>query len=167
VGDVVAPGTTLVEIEGEGGFEVVAALEAARAASLRPGSEVKAAVDGVGPVTARVRAVAPAGDPTTHRFEVRADLAAAPGLRSGLFGRLLVPAPEAEPRLVVPAAAVFQRGGLTGVFVVAEGRAWLRWIAAGARVGATLEVRAGLEAGERVALDPAGLVDGAPVAEGR
>jgi len=69
----------------------------------------------------------------------------------------------ADPRITVPAAALFERGGLTGLFVVSEGKASLRWVAAGARDGDTVEIRAGVEPGERVVLDPTGLVDGAPV----
>ena len=65
----------------------------------------------------------------------------------------------------VPGIALFERGGLTGLFVVSDGKARLRWVAAGVRDGDTVEIRAGVEAGERVALDPTGLVDGAPVKE--
>jgi hypothetical protein len=72
----------------------------------------------------------------------------------------------AEPRLMIPAASVVRRGGLAGVFVVAEGKARLRWIALGAADGAAVEVRAGLVAGERVARDPQGLADGMAVREG-
>lgn len=164
LGDVASPGMPLIEIEGEGGLELRATVESALAATLRPGTKLQAQVDGqAAPIAATVTAVAPAGDPTTHRFAVEADLPAAPGLRAGLFARLLVPGVVADPRLTVPAAAVFERGGLTGVFVATDGRARLRWIAAGAREGDTLEVRAGLEAGERVVLNPADLADGAPV----
>ena len=166
LGDVVNPGTPLVEIEGEGGLELRATVESAVAATLRSGSRVKALVDGQpGPLAANVTAIAPSGDPTTHRFEVKADLPAAPGLRAGLFARLLVPGVAADSRLTVPAAALFERGGLSGLFVVSEGRARLRWVAAGSREGDWVEVRAGVEPGERVALDPAGLADGAPVRE--
>jgi RND family efflux transporter MFP subunit len=166
LGDVVNPGMPLIEIEGEGGLELRATVESGIAASLRPGAKVRALVDGQpGPLTATISAVAPAGDPTTHRFEVKADLPAATGLRAGLFARLLVPGVAADPRLTVPAEALFERGGLTGVYVVSDGRARLRWVAAGARDGRAAEIRAGLEAGERVVLDPAGLADGAPVTE--
>jgi RND family efflux transporter MFP subunit len=168
LGDVVNPGMPLIEIEGEGGLELRATVESEIAATLRPGSKIKALVDGqAGPLGATVTAVAPAGDPTTHRFEVKADLPAQSGLRAGLFARLLVPGAAAEPRITVPADALFERGGLTGVFVVSDGRAHLRWVAPGAREGATAEVRAGLQAGERVVLGPAGLDDGAPVMEQR
>lgn len=166
VGDVVSPGATLIEIEGDGGLEIEATLEAELAGSLNPGDRVKARVDGQAqPLEAIVRSVSPAGDPTTHRFEVRADLPRAGGLRSGLFARLALASPTAGARLTVPAAAVFERGGLSGVFVVHDGKARLRWIATGATAEGRTEVRAGLEAGERVALDPAGLEDGTPVTE--
>ena len=68
---------------------------------------------------------------------MKADLPGASGLRAGLFARLLVPGVAADPRLTVPAAALFERGGLTGLFVVSDGRARLRWVAAGARDGDT------------------------------
>ncbi len=166
LGDVVNPGMPLIEIEGEGGLELRATLEPEITATLRPGSKLKALVDGQpGPLPATVTAVAPAGDPTTHRFEVKADLPAAAGLRAGLFARLLVPGVAADPRLTVPADALFERGGLTGAFVVSDGRARLRWVAAGARDGSAVEIRAGLEAGERVVLAPSGLADGTPVKE--
>lgn len=166
LGDVAAPGTPLIEIEGQAGLEVVATVESEVAASLRPGKRLEALVDGqTGPLTVTVTVVARSGDPTTHRFEVKADLPAADGLRAGLFARLLVEAPQPTPRITVPAAAVFERGGLTGLFVVSEGRAHLRWVAPGARSGDIVEIRAGVEVGERVVLDPAGLSDGTPVKE--
>ena len=96
---------------------------------------------------------------------MRADLPPASGLRSGLFARLLVPSADGNPRILVPQSALFQRGGLHGVFVVAEGTARLRWVAVGAPAGASTEVRAGVSAGEHVALEPAGLVDGEPVVD--
>jgi len=168
LGDVVNPGLPLIEIEGDGGLEVRATVESEIAVTLRAGSKVKALVDGQpAPLNATVIAVAPSGDPTTSRFEVKADLPAASGLRAGLFARLLIPGVAADPRITVPGAALFERGGLTGLFVVSEGKARLRWVAAGARDGDTVEIRAGVEPGERVVLDPTGLVDGALVKEQR
>jgi RND family efflux transporter MFP subunit len=170
VGDVVAPGTPLLEIEGADGLEVQATLEGAETAALRPGMTVEAVVDGIAaPVQATVRSVSAAGDPRTHRFELRAALPANHRARSGLFARLALPlaAEPGQTRLVVPTDAVFLRGGLAGVYVVSEGRARLRWVAVGDAVSGRTEVRAGLKAGERVVTDPVGLEDGAPVIEGK
>jgi RND family efflux transporter MFP subunit len=166
LGDVVNPGMPLIEIEGQGGLELRATVESDVAAKLRPGSKLRALVDGQPtPLDVSVTAVAPAGDATTHRVEVKADLPRATGLRAGLFARLLVPGVVVDPRIQVPAAAVVERGGLTGLFVVSDGRARLRWVAPGARDGDRVEIRAGVEPGERVVLDPDGLVDGAAVKE--
>jgi RND family efflux transporter MFP subunit len=168
LGDVVNPGMPLIEIEGEDGLELLATVESWTAATLRPGTRVRALVDGQpGPLSATVTAIAPSGDPTTHRFELKADLPPAPGLSAGLFARLLVPGIAMESRLTVPATALFDRGGLTGLFAVRDGAARLRWVAAGAREGGAVEIRAGLEPGERIVLDPAGLADGASVNERR
>ena len=166
VGDVVPPGATIVEIEGRGGLEAHATVDGDLVSELRPGLTLDAIVDGqAGPLRATVRAVSASGDPATHRFEIRADLPATPTLRSGLFARLLVPSRTGSARLLVPTSAVFQRGGLSGIFVVKAGTARLRWIAAGPAAGTSTEIRAGVEAGERVANEPAGLVDGQSVAE--
>jgi multidrug efflux pump subunit AcrA (membrane-fusion protein) len=133
---------------------------------MRPGLAVKAFVDGQAePLVGTLRSVSPGGDPTTHRFEVRVDLPRATGLRSGLFARLALPGLAKSDRITVPAKALFDRGGLVGVFVVTEGIAHLRWVAVGAREGDWVEVRAGLDVGERIVLEPVGLVDGASVSE--
>lgn len=168
VGDIVSPGAALVEIEGDSGLELRATVDPLLVSQLRPGLAVEADVDGQAePIRAAIRSVSPSADPVTHRFEVKADLPSVPGLRSGLFARLRVPSAPGSPRLLVPSSAVFPRGGLSGVFVVEEGRARLRWIAAGASDQGRTEVRAGLIAGERVAADPDGLADGMAVAEAR
>lgn len=168
VGDVISPGQPLVEIEGLRGLELRATVSADESRALRPGSEIETRIDGIAePLRARVAALSPAGDPATHRFELRADLPAAAGLRSGLFARLTLPSPSAggEDILTLPASAVFQRGGLTGVFVADGKTARLRWIAPGNRTGDRIEARAGMEPGERVVIDPGDLADGDPLAE--
>lgn len=165
VGDVVSPGQPLVAVEGRGGLELRASVTAGESRNLKPGSEIEARVDGIPePLRARVTALSPAGDPATHRFELKADLPANPGLRSGLFARLALPGGSGEEgTLTVPAAAVFPRGGLTGVFVADGGTARLRWIALGAPAGDRVEVRSGLDAGESVVIAPGSLADGDPI----
>jgi RND family efflux transporter MFP subunit len=167
VGDVVMPGAAILEIEGAGGLEVVATIDAADVSRVRPGTRLDVDVDGqAAPLAAVVRAVSDAGDPATHRVQVRADLPMVDGLRSGLFARVRLPdrgVSADASRLTVPTSALVRRGGLSGVYVVRDGRARLRWIAPGQGSGGAIEVRAGLERGERVVRDPAGLTDGIAV----
>jgi len=168
VGDIVNPGQPLLEIEGSGGLEVVASIESVLHDRLRVGQKIQVRLDGIEtPFLATIHDLAASADPSTHRFTLRADIAAAPGVRAGLFARILVSSPGGEARVLVPAGAILRRGGLTGVYVIREGHAWLRWIAPGDVFGDSIEVRAGLDAKERVALEPSRLSDGAPVSEGR
>jgi len=167
-GDTVNPGQPLLEIEGPGGLEVTASIEASVYERLKVGQKIDVRVDGVAtPFTALIHTLAPSADPTTHRFTLRADIRGADGVRAGLFARIAVPFPGTERRILVPSGAVIRRGGLTGVYVIREGRAWLRWIAPGDTFGDAIEARAGLEAKERVALEPSSLHDGAAVTEAR
>lgn len=169
VGDAVSPGQPLLELEGDGGgLELHATVDAGQVGALAVGTELQALVDGrPESLSARVTALSAAADPGTHRFELRAEVPPAAGVRSGLFARLRLPAADGERRLTVPASALVRRGGLTGVFVVDGGAVRLRWIAPGRDTGDTTEVRAGLSAGERVVLGPEGLADGAAVVEAR
>jgi RND family efflux transporter MFP subunit len=168
VGDVINPGQAIVELESPSSFEVRATVEADAAPQLARGRTVRVDVDSFAePLAARIRALSPAGDAVHHRFEMRADLPPAAGMRSGLFARLRLPddGAEKETHLSVPASAVVRRGGLSGVFVVKDGKAWLRWVALGVPEADRVEIRAGLEEGERVALAPERLEDGVPVVE--
>ncbi len=168
VGDIVNPGQPLIEIEGAGGLEVVASIEGSVHQRLRIGQKIEVRLDGVvTPFGAAIHDLASSADPSTHRFTLRADIASAPEVRAGLFARILVPSPDGETRVLVPSGAILRRGGLTGVYVIRDGHAWLRWIAPGDAFGDSIEVRAGLDAKERVALEPSRLHDGAPVSEER
>ncbi len=168
VGDVVNPGRTLIALEADRGFDVRGNLDSAQVSRLRVGEEVEVLVDGQPqPLSATVRSISPAGDPTTHRFEVQADLPGALGVRSGLFARLVLQDPSGTARITVPEGAVFERGGLQGLFVVEGGVARLRWVATGATKDGQTEIRAGVGAGERVVVEPDGLEDGAAVLEQR
>ncbi|NTV60246.1 MAG: hypothetical protein HGA77_02965 [Chlorobiaceae bacterium] len=73
--------------------------------------------------------------------------------------------PAGTTEFVIPEAAVFRRGALTGVYVVGgDGRAVVRWINPGRSANGELVVLGGLDAGEQVAGSASvGLVDGAPV----
>jgi RND family efflux transporter MFP subunit len=67
----------------------------------------------------------------------------------------------ATPR--IPSSSLVRRGELTGVYVLREGRAELRWLRIGRQAGGEVEVLAGLWEGEEIAASPAGLTDGRPV----
>jgi multidrug efflux pump subunit AcrA (membrane-fusion protein) len=70
---------------------------------------------------------------------------------------------DAAPPVSVPRGSLIRRGALTGVYVIRDGRASLRWIKLGRASGENVEVLAGLWPGEDIALDPGPLADGRPV----
>lgn len=76
------------------------------------------------------------------------------------------PVDAVQPGLSVPATALVRRGGLTGVYVVEDGVARLRWLRVGREGGGAVEVLAGLAPTDSVISDPAGLEDGRAVRVG-
>lgn len=94
-------------------------------------------------------------------------------LEAGAFARVRIvgrplaraggdPAPRSDI-LSVPTQSLLRRGALTGVYVVREGRAHLRWLRLGATDGERVAVLGGLEPTDEIAVDPAGLSDGRAV----
>lgn len=159
VGDLAMPGKPLAEVESPSGLRFEADLPEAILDRVSMGQTMTARIGRV--VTeAKVSEIAPIADALSRTFRVKMDLLKTEGLRSGQFGRVAVPVAE-ERVLAAPAPAVTRRGQLEGVFVVRDGRAWLRLVKTGRQVKGGIEVLSGLEPGELVVKEaPAGMVDG-------
>jgi len=153
-GDLAAPGRPLVRLASVFGRRVEAAPTEEETARLAVGDAVEVILSS-GSLTAPVTEIVGSVDPTTRRRTVRIDLPAGLDPAVGSFARLILPGPDAA-RLLVPARAVVERGGLELVWTVgADGRAALRYVRTGAHSGdGLIEVRSGVEAGDRVVLDP-------------
>ena len=158
-GDLVTPGQPLLELVG-GGLEIAVSVSDEEARGIHNGDHLQFdAADRRG--VAEVVAIAPGGDPASHRGLLRARLLEPDGLRSGSFARLRLPGGANAQRTVqVPRSALVQRGDLTGVFIVQGERAELRWLSLGAVEGEVVPVRAGLRVGELVINAPGDLRDG-------
>ena len=163
-GTLATPGAPLLTIEREDGYRLEAAVEESRAASIRAGHAATVTIEALPrPVASRVSEVVPAVDPGSRAYIVKIDLPAAPGLRSGMFGRAVFSQGERQV-LAVPAAAVAERGQLASVMVAENGVARTRLITAGEKRGGDVEVLSGLTAGEKVIYPvPAALADGVRV----
>ena len=164
-GNLAAPGQPLLEIERSGGWLLTVAVPESQVGSLATGRTISLEIPALGesgPRQGRVAEIVPAVDPASRTFLVKVALPANPALRSGLYGRVFTPGPEAEI-VQVPLRAVVERGQLQSVFVVEDGRAYRRLVKLGAPAEDRYPVLSGLEAGEQVVLDPGGLADGSPV----
>lgn len=164
---VVASGTPLVEIGNPKLLEVVVDLLSADAVRVQAGQRVSIdAWGGDQPLDGVVQSVEPFGFTKVsalgieeQRVNVVIDITA-PRERWERLGHGY----RVEPRIVlwessdvlrVPLSALFRQGDKWAVFVERDGRAELREVGIGLDNGLQAEVRAGLDAGERVVLHPA------------
>jgi RND family efflux transporter MFP subunit len=165
-GAMAMPGTPILTLEEEGGYQVEVSLDETRAARVNWAESprvVFSAPDGRElSVEGRVVERAVALD-NAHTSVVKVAIPAGESLRTGMFARVLF-AGASRKGLAVPADALVQRGQLDAVFVVADGKARYRVVEIGRPAGEFVEVRSGVTAGERVVRSaPSALVDGMPV----
>ncbi|MDE3032699.1 MAG: efflux RND transporter periplasmic adaptor subunit [Acidobacteriota bacterium] len=160
-GDFVGPGMPLLEMYANGEQELVATVSERESKGLKVGQKLAFEVDGANG-EAQITALAPGGDPYSHKGTLRARVLTPKGLRQGSFARILIPGLASEG-LTVPESALVKRGELTGVFVAKDGQAELRWLSVGEPVDGVAPVRAGLLATEKVIDAPGALQDGQPI----
>ncbi len=162
-GNLATPGSPLLTIEQDGLFRLEASVDESKLASVRVGQAVEVVVEADRKLSARVSEIVPSVDAASRSYIVKLDLPAAPGLRTGMFGRAIFPL-GIQKVVAVPLAALTERGQLQSVFVVEDGVAHTRLVTTGRRTKDAAEVLSGLNAGEKVVLPvPVGLQDGARV----
>lgn len=155
VGDLATPGRAILEMEQPDSLRFEADVPEAIIGKVTMGAKLPvrigsqpADIEGV------VREISPASDPNSRTFLVKLDIPQSPALRVGQFGRVSVPVSETSV-LRVPAAAVIQRGQMELVFVAVNGRARLRLVKTGKRIGNEIELLSGVDAGEEVVIEQA------------
>jgi multidrug efflux system membrane fusion protein len=161
LGDMASPGVPLLTLYDPAALRVVATVPESYVPQFAAGRAVSIALGGSGAAARIVDAAAvvvlPTADPATHTRQIRLALPASlHGLAPGMFARASFPLANAGPaRLTIPAAAIVRRPEFNAVYVVsADGRPQLRQVRLGRESAAGVEVLAGLQAGERIALDP-------------
>jgi len=167
-GAMAAPGVPLLKIQGGPLLLEVDVPESAMP-RVRIGAAVPVRLDALGgPIAmARVVEIAPSGDPASHSFRVKLQLADARA-RAGMFGRARIEIGR-ERGLMAPREAVVEREGLTYVWTPDEaGKARLRLVTLGEEMAGGRRVLSGLADGERVLVGSlAGVRSGQQIAGGR
>ena len=164
VGDLAAPGKPLLDMEDSRALRLEADVPEAVVGKLTLSDKLPVRIAALETeLEGVISEIAPAADPGSRTFLVKLDLPPQPGLRAGQFGRVAMPVGETSA-LRFPASAVVQRGQMEMVFVVSDGKAQLRLVKTGKRIGNEVELVSGVEAGEKIVVEGAtGLVDGQPV----
>jgi len=164
VGDMATPGSPLLNLEDNSQLQVVASVPETLVLQLRTGETLPVHIPAAGlTLTGTVAEVAPVADPLSRTATVKLNIVEEPQLRSGQFARVTVVG-EQRDALFVPAAAVQRFGQLDRIFVINGDTARLRLVRTGMAVNDQVEILAGLEAGEQIAIPAgAGLVDGQPL----
>ena len=166
-GDVVQSGTSLLSVLGPTTLRLEASVPVEDIAAVKPGSDVQFTVSGFEQrvFTGKIQRVSPAVDPATRQVRVIVSLPNAErSLVAGLFadGRI---ATERRQAVVVPRAAIDNRGIRPIVVRLKGGRVERVEVEAGLqdRVSERVEIRQGVVAGDTVLLGgAAGLPAGTP-----
>jgi len=165
VGGLAAPGVPLLTLEDQRRYWLEATVPESQVSGLKRGQSLRVTIEAADVSgAAQVSEILPSADPATRTITVRLDLPASSRLRSGLFGRVWIPAGRRQA-LQVAREAVVERGQLQGVYVVGQDSiARFRLIRTGALRQGGIEVLSGLSSGEQVILKGAERVtDGARI----
>lgn len=107
--------------------------------------------------------IAPAIRDNNRMLLVEADVPNPGGLRAGFFARAQVVVNERENVASVPANALITFAGLEKVILVKDGKAVEKTVTTGRRELNWVEIISGVNKGETVVLDPAGIRTGQPL----
>ncbi|HET8759830.1 MAG TPA: efflux RND transporter periplasmic adaptor subunit [Nitrospiria bacterium] len=163
VGDMATPGKPLLKLEDSRDLRLEVTVAGDEASLIQARQPVEAVIDALGPqpLAGTVAVVVPRAEAATQSITVKIDLPRAPGLQGGLYGRARF-AVGRDSALTVPRSAVSSVGALDRVYVAgADHVLRARLVRLGRAYGDRVEVRAGLEPGERVLADGSRGVDGA------
>ncbi len=157
-GALASPGMPLFTIEDVHRYRLEASVNESDVSYVKIGQSISVLIDAIGGERqAKVAEVVPAADPQSRTFLVKVDLPSDSRLRSGLFGRAEFDRGERQS-LLIPRAAVVDRGQLQGVFVLDQSRiAALHYVTLGRSLNDQVEILAGLQDGDRIVAHPGNL----------
>jgi membrane fusion protein, copper/silver efflux system len=162
-GMTVAPGMTLMKINGLGSVWANAEVPESQAALLRPGAKVQARTPAVpGQVfDGKVQAILPEVNATTRTLKARVELAnPSQRLVPGMFVTMNFMDMRPQKALLVPSDAVIQTGKRTVVMLAEDGGHFRPVeVQAGIESGGQTEIRSGLKPGQKVVVSSQFLID--------
>jgi len=156
VGEAVSPGKPLMTGFAPTDMRVIANIPQYKLAEVKAAPRVAVEIPSLNKwIDAAGVTVLPSADAATHTVKVRIDLPTnLDGVIPGMFARAHFSVGSAR-KLTIPSSAVVRRSEITAVYVVKDDRVSLRQLRLGTPNGrGQVEVLAGLNPGEIIALDP-------------
>ncbi|MBT8220079.1 MAG: efflux RND transporter periplasmic adaptor subunit [Bacteroidia bacterium] len=174
-GDLVNPGIPLMSIEGNQGYEVISYVSDNQIGSIKKDMQLDCYVNALDKtVKAKITEISPSSVNTGGQFAIKAALMLSPQDQKlvfpGMYANVYAPVPTTAQKtscITVEKSALFNRGQLTGIYVVSnQNTALLRWIRVGKDFGDRVEIVSGLAPGEEyIVSDLSLLQDGIPVSK--
>jgi multidrug efflux pump subunit AcrA (membrane-fusion protein) len=154
-GALALPGTPLLTIEETGAVEVRVTLPETHIGQVNANDPVMVEIPSANKtVEGKITTIDPAGNVSSRSFQIKVTLPEVPGLRTGLFARVIFPV-GTSGMVLIPATAIVYQGQLTGVFVLDEKNiARFRLIRIGRPFGEQMEVLSGIKDGDRIMVKP-------------
>jgi RND family efflux transporter MFP subunit len=151
VGDLASPGRPILVMENPAKLVVQTQVPEDIFTHIQIGTPVTLHIDSTNTnITGKVAHLVTAADPISHTHLVKISLPEGHGLQSGMFIQASFPMGQAAG-LSIPASAVLNRAGITGVFVVdKQGIAHYRMVRVGDTLNNMTTIQAGLNNGEQI-----------------
>lgn len=161
-GDMAMLGKPLLTLYDPKEMRAVVNVPQSQVANIKSGAVIKVLVPAAGEAERSLAAtkitVLPTADAVSNSVKVRLSLPQQlSSVSPGMFARAFLPTASSslQSRIYIPAQAVIKRSELMAVYVVdAQGDPQLRQVRVGHKQGDSLEIVAGLQASEKIALDP-------------
>lgn len=155
IGESVTPGKLLMTGFDPKDMRVVANIPQYKLAEVKASPRVAVEIPSLNKwIEATGVTVLPSADSATHTVKVRIDMPPHQGVIPGMFARAHFAVGSAR-KLSIPASAVMRRSEITAVYVVKGNQVSLRQVRLGTPdASAQIEVLAGLNPGEIIALEP-------------
>lgn len=152
-GDLAVPGAPILILEDPGQLLVETYIDERNISRISNGDKVHLHFPAIDvQVDGEVQQVVQTADVSSHRFLVKVSLAPDQPLHSGMYAQVEF-AIGSRPALLLPREAVVDRADLSAVYVVdAGGISHYRLVRTGREWNGQIEITAGLESGDRVAI---------------
>jgi RND family efflux transporter MFP subunit len=161
-GDMAMPGKPLLTLYDPKEMRAVVNVPQSQIASIKSGAAIKvmipAASEAERSLTVAKITILPTADVVSNSVKVRLSLPQQLiSVSPGMFARAMLPttSTKLQSQIYIPSQAVIKRSELMAVYIVdAQDDPQLRQVRVGHKQGDKLEILAGLQAGEKIALDP-------------